>query len=448
MHVKQELRRTPTQRCRAISVVTIFASLSVLLQPCVYAYTLKQTFPRLGLYRIVKQNNYKDASYQAKIARHDLVIFNFYPGYNGISTVVQAVKSKNPGIPVLNYVIHNEINTSFKSYTAYANALDSNKWWLYASGGGGTKVLSVFGQLKGYNFYMTNYTDFAPKSASGDRYNTWVAKRINSDNYVVAPGLDGVFIDIMRLAPRVNGDWNRDGKTDSKDSPTVQTWHRQGMKVVNDKLRALASSKLLTGNISNWGKAKGSVPEYDGQLDGGLLESYIGEPGSPEGKDMYGNLNKWGSWSLMMEWYRNAMGRINSKKLVLLQMSGKPTDYKGFRYGFASTLMNNAYFDFSDGVNANIYWFDEFDLAGTSNTSWLGKAIDPPQTAPWQSGVYRRRFENGMVMVNPRGNGNRTVSIGSGYTRFKGKQDPTHNNGQPAVSLTILDRDAIFLRKQ
>jgi hypothetical protein len=61
--------------------------------------------------------------------------------------------------------------------------------------------------------------------------------------------------------------------------------------------------------------------------------------------------------------------------------------------------------------------------------------------------VYRRRLQNGMVLVNPRGNGNRTVTIGSGYKRFKGKQDPVHNNGQVATTVVLRDRDGILLLK-
>lgn len=117
--------------------------------------------------------------------------------------------------------------------------------------------------------------------------------------------------------------------------------------------------------------------------------------------------------------YHKVMGLVKGPKLVVFGMKGKPSDYKAFRYGFASTLMDDGYFDFSDGTSGSIYetemiWFDEFDIAGTKNTSWLGNAIDPPQATPWQNGVYRRRFQNGMVLVNPRGNGDRTVTIGSG----------------------------------
>lgn len=64
--------------------------------------------------------------------------------------------------------------------------------------------------------------------------------------------------------------------------------------------------------------------------------------------------------------------------------------------------MDDGYFSGSTDYN-QIVWFDEFDLAGAGTTKWLGKALDPPQTKAWQSGVYRRRFVNGMALVNPKG---------------------------------------------
>ena len=53
-----------------------------------------------------------------------------------------------------------------------------------------------------------------------------------------------------------------------------------------------------------------------------------------------------------------------------------------------------------------------------------------------------------MALVNPRGNGNRTVTVEPGYCRFQGNtQAPMVNNGNPATSFTLLDRDGILLKK-
>jgi len=120
--------------------------------------------------------------------------------------------------------------------------------------------------------------------------------------------------------------------------------------------------------------------------------------------------------------------------------------YQFFRYGFASCLMDDGYFDFSpDSTYDNIAWFDEYDLAGQASTDWLGSAIDPPQYSAWQNGVYRRRFQNGMAIVNPKGNGTQTVRIEEGYSRIAGSQDPAVNNGQQVDTVTLKERDGIIL---
>ena len=49
------------------------------------------------------------------------------------------------------------------------------------------------------------------------------------------------------------------------------------------------------------------------------------------------------------------------------------------------------------------------------------------QTAPWMQGVWRRDFDNGIVLVNPKGNGSQTVSLGGTFTKLKGTQAPTVN---------------------
>ncbi|MDQ3776263.1 MAG: hypothetical protein M3461_18855 [Pseudomonadota bacterium] len=196
----------------------------------------------------------------------------------------------------------------------------------------------------------------------------------------------------------------------------------------------------MTGNLGRSGQTEAVNTGFHQQLNGGVLERYIGETWSAEN---FG-------WKLMMDRYRKVMALLAAPRLLILNMKGNPPDFKTFRYGFASTLMDNAYFDFSNGTSGAIYkpgvvWFDEYDLAGTANTKWLGMAVDPPQTSPWQNGVYRRRFQNGMALVNPRGNGNRTVTLEPGYKRFLGKQAGATNNWNPASSITLQDRDGILL---
>jgi hypothetical protein len=64
--------------------------------------------------------------------------------------------------------------------------------------------------------------------------------------------------------------------------------------------------------------------------------------------------------------------------------------------------------------------------------------------------VYRRRFQNGWVLWNPRGNGVRTVSLGQTMRKLQGRSgfsDTTVNNGAQVTSVTLQDRDGLVLLK-
>jgi hypothetical protein len=91
-------------------------------------------------------------------------------------------------------------------------------------------------------------------------------------------------------------------------------------------------------------------------------------------------------------------------------------------------------------VGEDVLWFDEFDFD-------LGLPVQTRRNAAWSQGVWRRDFENGIVLVNPRGNGSRTVSLGGSFRKLSGSQDPSVNNGAQVTSVTLADRDGIILRR-
>ena len=397
------------------------------------AYFLDPRFPHLGGIKISSPQNYADPSVQTQLARLDFVVVNFYFNWGGSGTAmnnaVNAIKAKNPNIVIVDYCQIEEVSNTAAGQQPLRAQLDAAKWWLYQSGAGGTKVPAPTSGSSVPN--LTNFTGWS----------TWVADYHFDQVWRHISKLDGTFTDNFFWKPAVNGDWNRTGGSDSQNDSTVQSWYRQGMITHTNRVKA-RTGKLVTGNVGRLGQPEAVNTGYQGLLNGGTLERFIGETWSAEN---FG-------WKTMMDRYRKVMGLLAAPKLLIFNMRGNPTDYKTFRYGFASALMDNAYFDFSNGTSGPLYkpgviWFDEYDLAGTANTKWLGTAVNGPPTSPWQNGVYRRRFQNGMVLVNPRGNGNRTVTIEPGYRRFLGNQARTINNGNPASSITLQDRDGILLKK-
>jgi hypothetical protein len=112
------------------------------------------------------------------------------------------------------------------------------------------------------------------------------------------------------------------------------------------------------------------------------------------------------------------------------------------RYGLATCLLDDGYYNFSIKTSSVDYhtvaWFDEFDAP-------LGQATGGPPTTAWQNGVYRRDFENGISLVNPKGNGPQTVTLETGFKKLTGKQAPAVNNGQTVHTVTLNDRDGVIL---
>jgi hypothetical protein len=232
--------------------------------------------------------------------------------------------------------------------------------------------------------------------------------------------------------PRVKGDWNLDGTSDSIGSSSGD-WMRQGYQRHFNVLSQAMPGKFQLGNIADWGGSDTSLTFLSGVLNGGVMEGAIGMSWSAE---------TWGGWQEMMRQYRKTMSVIAEPKLVIFNQHGSPKDYQGFRYGFASCLMDDAYYGFTDSAveYTGLPWFDEYNAK-------LGNSTSSPSTSPWQNGVYRREFQNGIALVNPKGNGTRTVQLETNFQRLAGKQDGTTNNGQVTRTVTLKDRDGIILMR-
>ena len=67
-------------------------------------------------------------------------------------------------------------------------------------------------------------------------------------------------------------------------------------------------------------------------------------------------------------------------------------------------------------------------------------------TAALSNGIWMRRFENGLVLVNPQV-GSASIDIGSGYKRLSGSQDPKVNTGQAQRVVTLGARQGLLMIK-
>jgi len=284
---------------------------------------------------------------------------------------------------------------------------------------------------------------FTP-DANGDHWPQWAAKAHHA-HVLAGAGFDTWYCDNNFWRPRSNADWDRTGSNDSRDDVAVRNWWRDGQRAYYDTAKTTAPDMLVMVNADS--DLDGTVhpttaddfTQYAGVAHAAFIEHGFGESWSAE---------TWAGWAPLMAWYRHLFDTLLEPRIVVLDAYvPDPTDYQYLRYALASALLEDGYFSWSTNYN-EILWFDELDLAGTASTKWLGQPLDPPPTAPWQQGVYRRRFEGGVAIVNPKGNGAQTVTLEAGFRRFLGAQAPGVNDGQPVTSLTLADRDGILLVRE
>jgi len=369
--------------------------------------------------------DYGDPVYRQQLARHDVVILGLWRGWGNIRDLVVRLKRINPKLLVGQYTILNESNDDPKNGTIedVVYKLNRENWWLRKADGSRVQWTSAYGT------WDINITEWTKPDFNGQRYPEWLAQRDYRVFFEPVPEFDIWFFDNVMVFPRIAAaDWDGDGKDENGKDPRIQEAYRRGQVAHWEKARALAPNMIVMGNADG----DLSTKEYRGRLNGDFLEAMMGKAWSPETLQ---------GWDGMMSRYHTVFDNLLPPKLVAFNVAGKIADYRFFRYAYASCLLDDGYFSFSDDDAGRgvVPWFDEYEVR-------LGKAIDPPQKAPWRNGVYRRLFANGMALVNPTDKPI-MLTLGEGWRRLSGRQDPQTNDGQPVTALTIPPRDAVVLIK-
>jgi hypothetical protein len=231
------------------------------------------------------------------------------------------------------------------------------------------------------------------------------------------------------------------------------------------------------GNITQYGDnydlgAGVMTIGLENTMHGGLLESVIGVGASSWEFWQTGGGSAWNS---LRKNYYQAMDFCIAPKMVCLgtrlpaidgsqvaswAVSGTLTnvatntalEYQLMRMALCTTLLDDGYF----GASVNGYdpmltrWYDEYGDDSLTQVNvkrgYLGMPLTVRPTAAWNAGVWRRDFDNGTILVNPRGNGSQTVALGATFTKLSGTQQPLINSGASVSSVTLLDGDGIILR--
>ena len=394
------------------------------------------SFPRLATYSIASPQDYWTADYQKQLSAVQIAILSYYPAWGrGAGTTMQdtvkKLKALNPNTKVFLYARPESQQIPMNSaYAELYTKITNESWWLTTSGTGGSKVLSDFGN----GYYLVNTTPSARKDASGKTWMQWYATWLQQNYLAPNPAVDGIYTDNVLWKPRRDGDWDMNGSLNSQNDVATQKLYRQGFAQFSDSMLSASGGKPNIANVADWINAGADLTEYQGKYNGGLIEHMLGRSYSVE---------TFAGWAEMMKGYRKVMATLAAPKYAICATEGSPTDYQFVRYGLASCLMDDGYFAFTDLSHQyhGVPWFDEYGVK-------LGNATSGPSTSAWQSGVYRRNFDNGIVLVNPKGNGTRTVTLEADFVKIKGTQVPTINNGATVRTVTLQDRDGIILLRK
>ena len=440
--------------------------------------TTGDTFPRLAYLAIGGSQTF-NSTYQANAAKvHIDIIGGPWEGWGSSlgydkETVISNIKAQSTvHTRVFQYVDLNELYFSQASngFPTYWNEVNNMNWWVYNAGTSGTKTIDAEDPsgAKG----VVNMATYTVDPSTGLGPYAWGANYVNNLLHLgtysgkgdPVPDLDGFMLDNLAAQPYEDGDWLQKGSSQSKSDPAVGTAVRTGEKAFFDEMSLIWPAGIQIANMgldsTGWDTGVDFAP-LKGVMSGGVDEAAVGANWSYE---------SWAGSTTMQYVYKYTYDNTGGPQYLLFghshlqsdgvdgaayDSSGNVTAYsptwQGMRYGLAACLMGNGYYmptGTSGYSDQTFLWFDEFDNAG-AGVGYLGQAIDPWQTAPWSNGVWKREYQNGIVLWNPKGNGTQTVSL-AGLGNLKhiaGNQDPTVNNGAIVTNgtVTLNDRDGLIL---
>jgi hypothetical protein len=399
---------------------------------------LNPPYPRIATVQIGAGSKLINRERLDIIKKTDVAILGMWPGWGPfegmtMADVVSEIRAGNPSIVVAPYTNVTETREGKldvpEKVSGEAGPNGRGDWWLRNSSGEKTS------HWPGNN--SINHSNWVTPDSSGKKFPEWLAD-YNDRELISKANFNAVYSDVVTTRAIEVADWNGDGADDSKGSEVAVRAVSEGHAAYMNRWARLRPNFIRCGNVSDWYHPNPDrvVPKiYEQLIECGLIEGSIGHDWSIEG---------WGGWNAMMNQYRNVLDALRSPKIGILNVRAEKADYKTVRYGLTSALMDNGYFAVDPAGEPDFtwqYWYDEFDIN-------LGYPIEAPQKSPWSNGVYKREFDNGLVIVNPRGNGDQTVTVGPGWKKFRGTQDAVHNVGGLVTDLRISDADGIILIRE
>jgi hypothetical protein len=421
------------------------------------------------------------AANDAKLAQYGLIIlggnFPSWPESQGRTRdqVVVSLKSRtHVGVNALTPLVFqyddaNEMNPSSPWFPEWNTAVTNNNWFLYASGSSGTKAQAAFSST----YLPVNMAHVAGTDQSTGLYPYALFADLLYQRYYLGTGsggaamasthLDGYFIDDMPERDLVGSaaDWERNGTDPSQTDPTATALVTLGKADYPAQLEILNPTLIAGGNLeAGYDNSPGSTgglgmpsTNLTGKLGLAMQQFVWATAGG------YSNVLNFAGFSGAMTWYQTLESNTKAGGLVVITGGVLANDYQLVRYSLGLTLMRNGWAGYAiqstgndvvDPGNLSTYpVFDEFWGGSLNTAGYLGSASNTAQgaeqSAAWSQGVWRRDFENGIVLVNPSTNGSQTVVLGGTFYHLSGSQVPSINNGAAVTSVTIPAGDGLIL---
>ncbi|TSC84892.1 MAG: Uncharacterized protein G01um101413_276 [Parcubacteria group bacterium Gr01-1014_13] len=351
-----------------------------------------------------------------ELAKWDLLILDMETQVKSLGAL-KKIRELNPDIIMLVYITPQEIKTDAASGSSVMRqklAAGINESWYL------TDI-----QNKKLTFWpgtwLLNVADNSPQ-INGIRLNKYMAQFVAND--LLSTGLwDGVFFDNawkdVKWLTGDSVDLNKDGQPDSD----IDTHWQEGMRFVYNETRALTNNKYaIVGNATS--------DVYKNDLNGAMLESFPSFLG----------------WQNSMRIYNSSESNADQPINIInvnTGNTGKSTDLKKFRFGLASTLLLGGFysFDYGDQDHGQTWWYDEYDVRLGEPIS---TAVSLNNTSKFAEDVWRRDYQNGIVLVNPT-SVPQEVDLNGEYEKITGLRDSSVNDGSVVSQVTLQPRDGLIL---
>jgi hypothetical protein len=400
-----------------------------------------------------------------------------------LGQVDAAIKALNPGFKSgaymePNFGPQNSAGADGEIYTFF----NGNNFWLRTTHSAGSIVTSFWSPS--FNMFNLYYPTMSGLTGGGLTVFQWLARYWSDycwagNAYGIAgsaneaTGVDALFCDdvLWRMSTGgsyIDGDYDRNGVSNSGNNSTIAAGWRAGIARVWTEVQALDPTKEIwvNGSQLTQNEAGGYSTEYGNRIDLMWDEGTCGYSYSPE---------TWGGTNFIVNTQGpKARAALKTGGIAVFHHSGlttgytdasDSTPYRCTRYSYAlSKIAGYQRYAMTVGDSSQYSinqrpWIDELSVNSSAvcNTypsvdagmGWLGAATGA--SFQLSNGVWVRPFANGLVLCNGRGNGSRTFTLGGSttYRRLTGTQASSVNSGAtvtPTTSITMADRDGLFLK--